>query len=480
MTHHIRQYYLHLALNGTEADGLALQSQLTGLCYDHLLPALVRVLDRCVPPDVHLTLDRLEIEAGALMLDRLEQDAPATIAQAIEKALRGQMAQLRRAPQLATPAVQLKTGSRTIEEAFFYFLNTGRLPWSFRLPEGRPLEKAVLDAWAEMAGPATIPGRLRELLRQALASATVRQRLVWQFSVAFREQVVAAFWPESLRQMEEIRTMLRATANGPDARDSAAAIGFEPQLWETMLAHIASDTTTAAAELVRETWRQLPPTARPPQLAKLLEQHWPGSTRQALPAADSSSERTTSASAAKAATPRTEITEAAAENPAESYYLDNAGLVLLHPFLPRFFEGLDLIEDNLFLRPERALALLHFLATGQPVAPEHELTLPKLLCAVPLPQPVAADVGLTIVETVEADTLLRAVVRHWTALRSTSPDALRGTFLARPGKLSLRPDGDWLLQVEPMSYDILLDQLPWGISMIQLPWMPRLLWVEWG
>ena len=34
---------------------------------------------------------------------------------------------------------------------------------------------------------------------------------------------------------------------------------------------------------------------------------------------------------------------------------------------------------------------------------------------------------------------------------------------------------DWLLQVEPMSYDILLDQLPWGISMIQLPWMPQLL-----
>ena len=72
------------------------------------------------------------------------------------------------------------------------------------------------------------------------------------------------------------------------------------------------------------------------------------------------------------------------------------------------------------------------------------------------------------------------MIQHWTALRSTSPDALRGTFLARPGKLSRRPDGDWLLQVEPLSYDILLDQLPWGISMIQLPWMPQMLRVEWN
>ena len=146
MTHHIQQYRLHLALNGTEADGLTLQHQLAGLCYEHLLPALEQVLDRCVPPDVHLSLDRLEIEAGTLSLDRLEQDAAAAIAQAVEKALREQTAQLRLATPLEATDLQLKTGPKTIEAAFFYFLNSGRLPWAFRLPEGQRLEQVVLRA----------------------------------------------------------------------------------------------------------------------------------------------------------------------------------------------------------------------------------------------------------------------------------------------------------------------------------------------
>jgi hypothetical protein len=74
--------------------------------------------------------------------------------------------------------------------------------------------------------------------------------------------------------------------------------------------------------------------------------------------------------------------------------------------------------------------------------------------------------------------MLAAVIGHWTALRNTSPDGLRGAFLLRAGKLSERA-GEWLLQVEPQTADILLGDLPWGISAVRLPWMERILWVEW-
>jgi hypothetical protein len=160
-------------------------------------------------------------------------------------------------------------------------------------------------------------------------------------------------------------------------------------------------------------------------------------------------------------------------------YLDCAGLVLLHPFLPQFFEALGIAADDKLLQPDRALCLLHFLATGQSVAPEYALILPKIFCNVPLEMPVEADVELTDTERVEATVLLDTVIRYWEALRNTSADGLRGTFLVRPGKVSLREDGDWLLQVESKSYDILLDQLCWGIGMIKLPWMQRMLRVEW-
>ncbi len=129
--------------------------------------------------------------------------------------------------------------------------------------------------------------------------------------------------------------------------------------------------------------------------------------------------------------------------------------------------------------PDRALALLHHLATGELVAPEHQVTLAKVLCGVPSDRPSEADVGLTPAETAEATALLEAAIGHWDALRGTSPDALRAEFLQRRGVLAETPDGDWLLRVEARTVDILLDQLPWGLSSFRLPWMHRLMMVEW-
>jgi Contractile injection system tape measure protein len=44
--HVIRSQYLHVTVNGTETEGLALQHRLTSLCNDRLASALERALDR--------------------------------------------------------------------------------------------------------------------------------------------------------------------------------------------------------------------------------------------------------------------------------------------------------------------------------------------------------------------------------------------------------------------------------------------------
>jgi hypothetical protein len=163
----------------------------------------------------------------------------------------------------------------------------------------------------------------------------------------------------------------------------------------------------------------------------------------------------------------------------EGLYVENAGLVLVHPFLPQFFSALGIAEKARLLQPDRALSLLHYLTTGQTVAPEYELVLPKILCDVPLGTPVESQVELTAAEQEESIALLEALIRHWGALRNSSPDGLRGAFLLRPGKVSLQDDGDWYLQIESRTHDILLDQLPWGLSMIKLPWMGKMLRVAW-
>lgn len=437
MNHMIRQQYVHVEVNGTESDGLALQRRLPDLCHHWLTPAIEQVLERCAPPDGHLYIERLEIDIGTLTLGRLEQVLPELVALALERAIREQAPAEGASPAaLGDAPVQHKTARQSIDEAFIYFLETGSLPWSFRLPEGNNLEQAILQAWREVSTSGNTSRAVNDAVLQVLESATVRQRLFWQFSPAFLETLLALLSPEAKSVLER---------------------------------HWPGRTPITPAETNR---LERTGPIRPTDLG-------------GLPLSSPISEETPiniseypAAGEIRAALAAGEIREHPEAR--EGIYIENAGLVLLHPFLPQFFRALDIAAEDALVQPERALCLLHFLTTGQSMAPEYALILPKILCNIPLLAPVETSLGLTDAETEEAVALLEAVIHHWDVLRNTSPDGLRGTFLLRPGKVSRRDDGDWLLQVESNSVDILLNQLPWGISMIKLPWMDMMLWVEWG
>lgn len=163
-------------------------------------------------------------------------------------------------------------------------------------------------------------------------------------------------------------------------------------------------------------------------------------------------------------------------------YLNQAGLVLLHPFLRLYFEDVGLLTENAFRHEyaqQMAIALLHYLATGATDVPEYELVLPKLLCGWPLNEPVMTGLELPDAALAEGENLLQAVINYWEVLKNTSPDGLREGFLQRQGKLTRNDMSDWKLRVEQQSIDILLSRLPWGLSMVKLPWMPEILVVEW-
>lgn len=165
----------------------------------------------------------------------------------------------------------------------------------------------------------------------------------------------------------------------------------------------------------------------------------------------------------------------------EASVVDHAGAVLLHPFLPRLFTGLGLCDGpDVLTDPERAVCLLHHAATGEQLVPEHETTVAKVLCGMPLDEPVEREPAFTAAELDEVEGLLLSVVGHWDALRRTTPAGLRAEFLMRPGLLTIDPQGGWLLRVEQRTSDVLLGRLPWGISMVRTPWMDRMLRVEWG
>lgn len=163
-------------------------------------------------------------------------------------------------------------------------------------------------------------------------------------------------------------------------------------------------------------------------------------------------------------------------------YLNNCGLVLLHPFLGAYFSDIGLIEKKQFVNMEtqqRAVLLLHYLASSETEMAEFNLGLQKLLCGYPLENTLPASIELTEKEKYESEQLLRTVIDYWPPLKNTSVTGFQQTFLQREGRLSLIDSG-WLLRVEQKAVDILLGKLPWGYSTIKLPWMAGMLNVEWA
>lgn len=161
--------------------------------------------------------------------------------------------------------------------------------------------------------------------------------------------------------------------------------------------------------------------------------------------------------------------------------VQNSGLILLHPFIHRFFVQTAIARnDGAIFGAKRDLAIqsLHYIATGQEDFFEADLVFEKFLCRVPLKMPVQRQSLLTEQVKAESETLLKNVISHWGALKNSSPDGLREAFLQRNGKLKIK-DEMATLQVERKAYDVLLEKLPWNISMVKLPWFKKIIFVEW-
>lgn len=165
----------------------------------------------------------------------------------------------------------------------------------------------------------------------------------------------------------------------------------------------------------------------------------------------------------------------------ESIVVKNAGLILVWPYLQSFFTGLELMREKTFLDDQKtikAIHLLHYLVFQSEESNETEWILNKLLCGVEISDFVPEKMTLSIAEKEECDNLLKALITNWSALKKTSPDSLRKTFLMREGVL-VKDDNGWMLKIERKAFDILLDRLTWSISVIKLPWNTYMINTEW-
>jgi hypothetical protein len=166
----------------------------------------------------------------------------------------------------------------------------------------------------------------------------------------------------------------------------------------------------------------------------------------------------------------------------DELYVADAGLVILWPFLERFFVRTGVLgEDRRFfdeVAQLQAVALVESLATENPAPLEFHIPLAKLLCGRPVESDFVLERPLAPEQLAEGDRLLAAVIDRAPVPADLSIASFRAGFLVRPGALSTR-DGTWLLQLERRQHDAVLDRFPWSWRWIKLPWMPEPLRVEW-
>jgi hypothetical protein len=448
-----------------------------------LLPALEAAFDAVAGGETVLRIPRLELKVRVSCAERLAEELPEELVEAVTRAL---AAGAPADPDL--PAWDWQQPDP--QQGLRHYLAFGQVAWfDARRPmeELQPLLASQAARWSR-SPPQALQGlaeltavrldvallRLLQLLApedlarwadyarqsaQADVAAWLTELLGWQAQAtrdpALRLLVIAILLVSvgAPAALPAARVLEGATAAVAAARGAVPAT--ERERWATLENRIAG-------------WREAHrgSTAQAPAMPWSAGSHGAAATTQDLHASQGpSSDR-----------------QAAPGLPVLA-----AGLVLLHPWLPRLFATLGWVampppRDEAFpwQRLPQALALLHWLATGREEPLEFELGTAKLLLGL-TPEAAAPVAGGLLDDDARREglALLEAVIGHWSALGHTSVDGLRVAFLQRAGLLQAA-DEQWLLRPQPESYDLLLGRLPWGIGLIRLPWMPKRLQTEWN
>ncbi|GAB2765064.1 hypothetical protein GCM10027275_02920 [Rhabdobacter roseus] len=459
--HQIQRQIVEVAVHGSP-DAFRWQRTVEELCATALPLRLAQVLDRHAPTGT-LVIDRLELDLG-LLSERYFEEA---FLRAVEEKLQS---------QLTARVVEGTSEPRYSPfEAFLYFLAQGTLPWwcpSETLEDWVKLKKNEAPQGTLSHGDAE---RIWDLLAQNSSAGTrlaqqfpeefihylvnqVFQKMAPQVLPVWRvfEQVVRSFGTSATSMSTkkiyiDLLQKLPSVSTSPDA--GTWVVLFLKIYYNAGVFPASTSPSKVPWEEFSHRLREVFPGIAPAIFSDLQSlESTPDEVPDKVPASHLPDEGT-------------------------CHYVQNAGLVLLSPFLERYLTACKVATERRVLDSDAAVHLLQYLVTGQAATPEPELVLNKVLCGLPVSWPVAASREFADAQRDEADQLLRAVLQHWTALKGTSVEGLRVSFLQRPAKLTRRTD-DWLLQVEQAPYDMLLDDL-WVYNPVALPWMPEPVWVEW-
>ena len=491
--HKIHTTSLQVQFDGIE-EGLGLQDRLALVFHEKIKPALEKEFDQLADPKTTLVIDSLVLDCGYLPDENWEE----TLHQQILEQVRKEIA--------AKPSNQRMQISKEIKanEVFFFFMAKGHFPWNSPFASTREVEKAI-STDTEFMG---------SLMKAMQKSSLVTDRLFHSFSTKFisgiygslgktvnpKIPVVYSFLQKQGWENVQKELLGKLILHANKKQDLTHLEFLRLLVYLIPIEKISDLAGFVGSELIqdknfREAFSTVKATANTSEssrkidmLLQALGENYPASLKKI----DYSKINQKILKELKESTLRNQTTEnllneriaGASENilhVSEDIFIENAGLVILHPFISGLFGHLQLLTDGKFeKRANQHLGakILQFLVYGENDLTENSFVLNKILCGMDVFDVLELSQEIEAASKEECEKLLQDVIGHWAILKNTSVDGLRETFLQRNGKIS-RTENGWKLKVERKTVDILMNKLPWGIGMIKLPWMNEMMYVDW-
>lgn len=517
--HKIHTASLQVDFEGME-EGLGVQDSIGLLFHEKIKPALEKAFDKYADPKATIVFDKLELDCGQISYQNWEEDIVKQILIQLEENLKS----------LPKEKKEIISVEKKAEEVFIHFLEKGFFPWNSLFSSPQYVEKAIVIE-------APFIENLKKTFQKSSASL---ERLFLTYSPAFISKIfgfltqksnpkivslVNYFQSQAPFVQKELMVVLLISSQHQDSTSFASFL-------KTLIVKFSKENLSFLAEyfcrerivvdeflgVYNSLLLENEPTdfkAKLSYLVKIMVNTdlrilgengisgkgtyletailntiiGPKNNPKPMPKKDiekrtrpgKSFEEKENITDPKISNIQRESKHQLEPEIGEGIYIENAGLVLLHPFLTGLFANLQLTENGKFVaESDQSLAarLLQFLVFGENELAENFYPLNKIICGMGIFQVLGEEIQITKESKTECEDLLQAVIGHWSVLKNTSIYGLRETFLQRAGKIS-RVEKVWKLQVERKTVDVLLDKLPWGLGIVKLPWMDDMMFVEW-
>lgn len=476
-----------------------LQDRVSEFNNNELMPALAQACDQLVEPNQYVRIDRLVIDIGTIPIDKLEYAFKDRIVKQFKNQLQSMV--FKNPSLVKTIQKTLDTDSSVTNETksiqfkkidlFFYFLEYGTIPWWNPVKELKMRE--VIDELILNS-----PKLFLDKLIPLLISYNIRLRLAETLT---SKQFIQLIDPNDKFELKpiwnEIKRQFQQGFFAPHSLGKIKLTVFEKVLSELTFVESNTQRHQKLKKAILESVIVLQPKRVLQNvksgkvqfqekgdnilLHKLVEDL--GAEELRVIFKDLALQPINKVNNAKLSLPKQENDHFTGRNSPEDTFVEinNAGIVLLWPYLQMFFKELNLVEDKVFIDDAckwKAIHLLHFLAFGNEEAEEHQWALNKILCGLNISDFVPIEYTLSKAEKTECNNLLQSVINNWKVLKNTSVKGLQQAFLIRNGLLKNDQQG-YIVEIERTSLDVLLDKLSWPLSVISLPWNTSLIHVKW-